>query len=591
MKRKLLSAMLAAVMMLSLSITALAYNPSVPGEAVTMAGDEHSFVVVDENNDLWVYYLSFVDRKMATGEHYGHGKPEKFDSNVASVSVSDSHIAYIKTDGSLWVYGVNAGVALGIGEKQSKQDKPIKVMENVIAVSAGDRCTAAVCADNTLWLWGSLPGLNPFGTDFDATHTPFKAADDVVAVSLVADVDQNPDISTDYGVFLKKDGTLWGWGSDIDHILTRSRDNVVRMDHPVKLMSNVASFATGARQCAAVTTAGDLYVWGYNYGGGLGFDWVPDTYWQEYQFTPRKVMSNVAKVAFTNNSLDITTYVLKKDGTLWGAGYSRSGQLGKNYEGIDHTPKYVKVMDGVTNIATIESGVYVTKEDGYLYALGTNVTKTVLDWLAVGMPGEKYVSTPTKTIFPGKVAAPGSVSIGSVEKPAGNPFTDIAYGTYCYDAILWAYENGVTTGTSATTFSPASVCTRGQVVTFLWRAMGCPEPKTKVNPFEDVKETDYFYKAVLWAYENGITTGTSDTRFTPGRDCAEAQIVTFLWRTLGEPRADLSVLTPGQQKSYYAAAQAWAYENGLVTSPAAIDTYYYCTRANVATYLYKTVGK
>jgi hypothetical protein len=129
------------------------------------------------------------------------------------------------------------------------------------------------------------------------------------------------------------------------------------------------------------------------------------------------------------------------------------------------------------------------------------------------------------------------------------------------------------------------------VVTFLWRAMGCPEPKTTRNPFEDVKETDYFYKPVLWAYENGITTGVSDTKFGPDGICNEAQIITFLWRTRGEPSADLSVLLEAKRNTYFAKAQAWAYKNGLVSSVNAINEVYYCTRANVATYLYKTFGK
>ena len=104
MKRKLLRFFLTMALALSLCPSAFAHNPVVPGEAVTMAGDMDSFAVVDQNNDLWVYNLSFLTYKK-TVEHYGYGKPEKFDSDVVSVSVSDTHIAYIKTDGSLWIYG------------------------------------------------------------------------------------------------------------------------------------------------------------------------------------------------------------------------------------------------------------------------------------------------------------------------------------------------------------------------------------------------------------------------------------------------------------------------------------------------------
>ena len=587
MKQKLLSFLLTMALALSLAPSAFAHNPVVPGKAVTMAGDMNSFAMVDQNNDLWVYNLTFLTYKK-TVEYYGYGKPEKFDSDVVSVSVSDTHIAYIKTDGSLWIYGCNLGRAAGLGEWVTKLEKPVKVMDNVIAVSVNDRSTAAIRSDNSLWLWGDPPGLNPFGYDMWGTQTPFKVADDVAAVSLASDVMENSNLDSSYGMFLKTDGTLWGWGNyAYSKILHQYGDGSGTLDLPVKLMSNVASFATGDRQCAAVTTMGDLYVWGHNYFGSLGFDWIPDTLEGEYQYTPKKVMSDVAKTVITNGAMDFTIYALKTDGSLWGAGNSQAGQLGEAYQSSSHTPRFVKVMDGVTNIVGVELGAYVTKEDGSLYAMGLNLHQA----LALGIPGEKYISSPTPTTFPEKVLSPEKAVIGSVKEPAGNPFTDIAYGTYCYDSILWALEHNITTGTSATTFSPQAICTRGQVVTFLWRAVGCPEPKTTQNPFLDVKATDYFYKAVLWAYENGITAGVSDTSFAPAKRCTEAQIITFLWRTKGEPYADISILTPIQQKDYYAKAQVWAYENGMVTNVDSIQGSYYSTRANVVTYLNKAFGK
>ncbi|MBQ6261636.1 MAG: InlB B-repeat-containing protein, partial [Firmicutes bacterium] len=112
------------------------------------------------------------------------------------------------------------------------------------------------------------------------------------------------------------------------------------------------------------------------------------------------------------------------------------------------------------------------------------------------------------------------------------PFTDVYKSDYYYDAVVWAFnaEPQVTDGTSPTTFSPKNTCTRGQVVTFLWRVMGCPEPKTKNNPFADVKESDWFYKPVLWAVEQGITDGTSPTTFSPKTTCKNSHILTFIWR-------------------------------------------------------------
>ena len=118
------------------------------------------------------------------------------------------------------------------------------------------------------------------------------------------------------------------------------------------------------------------------------------------------------------------------------------------------------------------------------------------------------------------------------------PFTDVKPGKYYVDAVRWAYfhDPQITGGISPTSFGVGRPCTRAQVVTFLWNAAGRPEPTGAENPFEDVRETDYFYKPVLWAVENGITSGTSPTTFSPKDSCTRAQVVTFLWKTLGESR-------------------------------------------------------
>ena len=113
------------------------------------------------------------------------------------------------------------------------------------------------------------------------------------------------------------------------------------------------------------------------------------------------------------------------------------------------------------------------------------------------------------------------------------PFVDVPAGEYYYDAVQWAVENGITDGTSDTTFSPNAPCTRAQIVTFLWRAQGKPSAETS-NPFADVAEDAYYTGAVLWAVENAITEGTSDAAFSPDADCTRAQTVTFLYRCLGD---------------------------------------------------------
>ncbi len=175
-------------------------------------------------------------------------------------------------------------------------------------------------------------------------------------------------------------------------------------------------------------------------------------------------------------------------------------------------------------------------------------------------------------------------------QPSQKGFNDVKPGDYFYDAVNWAVEKGITTGTSATTFSPNASCTRAQIVTFLWRASGSPEPKTASNPFTDVAANAYYCKAVLWAVENGITTGTSATTFSPDAPCTRAQGVTFLWRANGSKDASAAAsFTDVASDAYYAPAVAWAAEqnvtggvgNGLF-SP---DTT--CTRAQNVSMLYR----
>ena len=159
-----------------------------------------------------------------------------------------------------------------------------------------------------------------------------------------------------------------------------------------------------------------------------------------------------------------------------------------------------------------------------------------------------------------------TLTVTSSHNCPGAAFTDMpAKGTIEHTAIDWAIRSGVTKGTSATKFSPSMTVTRSQVVTFLWRACGSPEPKTTKNPFTDVKTTDWFYKAVLWAVEQGITNGTSANKFSPNTVCSRSQTLTFLYRQQGSPAVG-SVTVPYTDVTagaFYENAMKWAYSNGI----------------------------
>ena len=179
-----------------------------------------------------------------------------------------------------------------------------------------------------------------------------------------------------------------------------------------------------------------------------------------------------------------------------------------------------------------------------------------------------------------------------VEAKPTNPFVDVAEGTYYYDPVLWAVANGITSGVNATHFEPEGTCTRAHAVTFLWRAAGQPEPKTTQMPFKDVKAGSYYEKAVLWAVENKITNGTSTTTFSPDENCTRAQIVTFLWRSEGEPYAsDSNNPFTDIASDYYMDAVFWAVKEGITngTTPTTFSPNDRCTRAQIVTFIYRAM--
>ena len=176
-----------------------------------------------------------------------------------------------------------------------------------------------------------------------------------------------------------------------------------------------------------------------------------------------------------------------------------------------------------------------------------------------------------------------------------NPFTDVPNDSLYIDPILWAVEKNITTGATPTTFNPNGDCLRAQVVTFLWRAAGEPEPTSNNNPFTDVKESDYFYKAVLWAVEEGITTGATLTNFDPNGVCQRAHVVAFLWRAAGEPKptSNTNPFTDAKESNFFYDAVMWAVEEGITTgaTPTAFNPYGNCLRAQIVTFLYRFYNK
>ena len=177
------------------------------------------------------------------------------------------------------------------------------------------------------------------------------------------------------------------------------------------------------------------------------------------------------------------------------------------------------------------------------------------------------------------------------DKPEKEPFIDVAHNSFCRDAVIWAIENGVTTGVTADCFQPNSPCTRGQAVTFLWRSAGKPEYSEDAPQFEDVGQNRFCYDSVCWAVENGVTKGMDGVHFAPDTACTRGQIVTFLWRSAGcpEPTGEEMPFQDVKAGSYCETAVQWAVESGITKGvkenqfqPNAI-----CNRGQIVTFLYR----
>jgi len=186
---------------------------------------------------------------------------------------------------------------------------------------------------------------------------------------------------------------------------------------------------------------------------------------------------------------------------------------------------------------------------------------------------------------------------GEVEKEVlpklSGAFKDVKDTEYYALPVDWAVQNKITTGMGEGKFAPDANCTRGQIVTFLWRAAGEPEPTSTKNPFKDVKMDDYFYKAVLWAVEKEITNGLSAISFGPNESCTRAQVATFLWRAQNEPEAaGKNPFKDVKKGEYYYDAVIWAVENGVTTgtSETTFAPNATCTRGQIVTFLYRTIA-
>ena len=292
-----------------------------------------------------------------------------------------------------------------------------------------------------------------------------------------------------------------------------------------------------------------------------------------------------------NGGTKITTATLFDKGTTVYAHWTYTGSTGGGVTTYPITVKSAKNGDVTASHKSAAKGTTITltvdPDKGYVLD-----TLTVLDGKDKEIKLTEKNGKYTFTMPASKVTVEAMFKASA---PTGkNPFTDVPAGSYYEDAVIWAVDKGITTGTSATTFNPNGICTRAQAVTFLWRAAGSPAAKSAVMPFTDVKAGSYYYDAVLWAVEQGITKGTSDTMFSPDATCTRAQIVAFLWRSEKSPAAGTAnPFADVKSTAYYADAVLWAVKEDITkgTTSTTFSPDADCTRAQIVTFLYRAFNK
>ena len=305
-----------------------------------------------------------------------------------------------------------------------------------------------------------------------------------------------------------------------------------------------------------------------------------DECWSLTPWTPKdNIVPNKAVLFVDGHEQDTKTFTLDADewAALPGTAFPYSGSIGGGY-----TYYTIKATAGVNGSISPTGNVSVRE--------GRDQTFTIT-------PDKGYVVANVK-IDGRSIGAVKSYTFENVKRAhtievsftRANEFIDVPAGSYYYDAVLWAVENGITTGASASRFDPNGICTRAQAVTFLWRAAGSPAAKSAVMPFADVKVGSYYYDAVLWAVENGITKGTSETMFSPDATCSRAQIVTFLWRSQKSPAAGTAnPFTDVKASAYYADAVLWAVKEDVTkgTPNTTFSPDANCTRAQIVTFIWR----
>ena len=473
---------------------------------------------ITSDGSLWMWgSTGFGQLGFESSEDY-QTTPRKVMDGVAQVSCGGNFTAVVKTDSSLWTFGYGYGGLLGNGQEVGESAQPQHILDDVVQVSCGATCAAAIQTDGSLWTWGNNPsGQLGFETDIQGGGVGARAADQCTPHKILESGAAYIECGNSSMALIKTDGSLWTWGNG--PLGDGTRESTSEHQHILDDVVQVSLSMDGSSAYYAIQSDGSLWAWGSNGSGSLGFK-SGNVSGQYLQTIPRKLLDGVAAVATGG----IHTIALMTDGSLWAWGFDNCGAQGRGSNiSICYSPS--KVLDNVRSASGAQETTQETAE--------------------------------------------------------GAGFTDVSSSDYFAQAVGWAVTNGITQGTGGGAFSPENTVTRAEAVTFLWRSAGEPEPAATASPFTDVTDSSaYYYDAVLWAVEQGITQGVGDGRFNLTGTLTYEQIFTFLCRFAGQSAGGAG---------WSAAAVNWAQDNGL-TDGLAYTAAAPCPRSDVVYCLWKQLG-
>ena len=554
------------------------YPKKIAENVASYQGDLFRLGIIKTDGSLWVASIDTI----YTGN--GTGFVKKLD-NVVEMSVS-THVLAVQQDGTLWAWGSDEKGALGLGDRkpdpsgsdvfeQYNTETPIKIMEGVKQVSASLH-SLVLKEDGSVWSWGynangqvgtgKLPGMTGASVSGDSLfieigvcpayeRTPVKVMEGVKSI----------DTGMQYSLAIKNDDSLWGWGELPCQPIS---DDLAGQPIPLQIATDVKDTIPATQELFMIKKDNSLWGCG-NYKYKSKEPWG--------SLTPQKVMDNVASAT---RLVSVGLLATKIDGTVWAIGRDYDGNLCTGGATVENP---MLPRQGLLDDVIYVGPQIAIKENGSLWVFGYHSMSRDTDFFHTG------AGAPIRT--PIQLTGPANTPMKSAPAPSIKPaFTDVAATSPYAAAIGWAVDKGITAGTTPTTFSPNTTCTTGQILTFLWRANGSPAPII-ANPFTDVKESDYYYKAALWAAEKGMVSGTTLGASAP---CTRSATVTYLWKLAGEPSAAKEAAfadVPGGAD--YAKAVAWAVEKGITsgTSATTFAPDALCTRGQIVTFLHRDLGK